>query len=71
MRGDFIDVRVVVSVADHLVSFLYSSQLRNRVDIRRGTLTFCTHSDFKGMVWIALRIIRVRYPILAECDHLA
>ena len=47
LRGNFIDVRVVVSVVDHGVSFRDSSRLRNRVDIRRGTITFCVHSDFQ------------------------
>ena len=69
LRGYFIRLRVTVHVASF--HFRDSSRLRKRVDIGRGNVTLCMHPDFKRSVWVAVRVIRVRDPILSKSNHLA
>jgi hypothetical protein len=69
LRGDFIRMRVRVLVA--YFHFSDSFQSRERINIGRGKVTLCVHCDFQRVVWIALRVVGVRYPILAKSHHLA
>ena len=55
--GNLFEQRVVRAM-DHVDRF--HDSYGNRVDLSCGAITLCVHCDFQFMVWIALRIVRVR-----------